>query len=59
MAYQIGQASLAVGGVFLCWLLFRTLLIPRCLSAWGLIGYAIFVVGAVAELFGIHVSRVL
>jgi hypothetical protein len=59
MAYQIGQAILAVGGVFLCLLLFRTRLIPRWLSAWGLIGYAIHVVGAVAEIFGIHVSLML
>ena len=29
MAYQIGQATLAVGGAFLCLLLFRTRLIPR------------------------------
>jgi hypothetical protein len=59
MAYQIGQATLGVGGVFLCLLLFQTRLIPRWLSAWGLIGYAIHVVGAVAEIFGIHVSLVL
>jgi len=59
MAYQIGQATLAVGGAFLCLLLFRTRLIPRWLSAWGLIGYAIHVVGAVAEIFGIHVSLML
>ena len=59
MAYQIGQATLAVGGAFLCLLLFRTRLIPRWLAAWGLIGYAIHVVGAVAEIFGIHVSLVL
>ena len=59
MAYQIGQATLGVGGVFLCLLLFRTRLIPRWLSAWGLVGYAIHVAGAVAEIFGIHVSLVL
>ena len=59
MAYQIGQATLAVGGVFLCLLLFRTRLIPRWLSAWGVIGYAIHVVGAVAEIFGVPISLVL
>ena len=59
MAYQIGQATLGVGGIFLCLLLFRTRLVPRWLSAWGVIGYTIHVVGAIAEIFGIHVSLVL
>jgi hypothetical protein len=59
MAYQIGQATLAVGGLFLCALLFRTRLIPRFLAAWGVIGYAIHVVGAIAEIFGIPISLML
>jgi Domain of unknown function (DUF4386) len=29
ISYNIGQAVLSFGGVFLCWLLFRTGLIPR------------------------------
>jgi hypothetical protein len=59
MAYQIGQATLGVGGIFLCSLLFRTRLIPRVLSAWGLIGYVIHVAGAIAEIFGIPISLML
>jgi hypothetical protein len=59
MAYQIGQATLGVGGIFLCSLLFRTRLIPRFLSAWGVIGYAIHVAGAIAEIFGIPISLLL
>jgi hypothetical protein len=59
MAYHIGQATLGVGGVFLCALLFRTRLIPRFLAAWGVIGYAIHVAGAVAEIFGIPISLLL
>ena len=34
-AYNVGQAVLSFGGVFLCWLLFRTGLIPRALAALG------------------------
>ena len=56
MAYQIGQATLAVGGIFMTSLLFRTRLIPRFLAGWGVIGYVIHVAGAIAEIFGIHVS---
>jgi hypothetical protein len=59
MAYQIGQATLGVGGAFMCSLLYRTRLIPRPLAALGVIGYAIHTAGAIAEIFGIHVSLIL
>ena len=59
MAYQIGQATLAGGAIFLCAVLYRARLIPRFLSAWGLVGYVIHLAGAIAEIFGIHVSLVL
>ncbi|HEY4574486.1 MAG TPA: DUF4386 family protein [Thermoanaerobaculia bacterium] len=51
--------SLAVGGVFLCWLLLRTGLIPRPLAILGLIGYPILAAGTIAELFGIHIDLLL
>ena len=56
MAYQLAMMSLGLGSVFLCLLLFRTRLIPRFLSVWGLIGYAVFLAGAIAEIFGIHIG---
>ena len=56
MAYQIGQATLAFGGIFMTSLLFRTRLIARPLAALGVIGYVIHVLGAIAEIFGIHIS---
>jgi Domain of unknown function (DUF4386) len=59
MAYQIAEMSLAVGSVFLCLLLFRTQLIPRWLAVSGLIGYPILMVGAVAEIFGLHIGLIL
>ena len=59
MAYQIAMMSLGLGSVFLCSLLFRTRLIPRFLSVWGLIGYAAFLAGAIAEIFGIHIGVLL
>ena len=58
-AYQIGQLSLAFGCLFLCALLFRTGLIPRWLAAWGLVGYALHMTGAAAEIFGAPISLVL
>ena len=59
MAYNIGQATLGVGGVFLCALLYRTRLIPRFMSGWGLVGYAIHAAGSIAEVFGIPISLLL
>ncbi len=59
MAYQIGQATLAGGAIFLCALLYRPRLLPRVLSTWGLIGYVIHLAGAIAEIFGFHVSLML
>jgi len=59
MAYQIAEMSLGLGVVFLCSLLFRTRLIPRFLSIWGLIGYAILMAGAIAEIFGTHIGVML
>jgi hypothetical protein len=59
MAYQISQMSLGIGAFFLCWLLFRTRLIPRWLAGLGVIGYALHVAGAIAEIFGIPISLIL
>lgn len=56
MAYQIGEAVLGFGALFLCWLLFRTRLIPGWLAISGLIGYMCLMAGAIAEIFGIHIS---
>ena len=59
MAYSIGEATLGVGGLFLCSLLFRTRLIPRFLAVGGLIGYVSLMVGMIAEIFGIHIGLML
>lgn len=59
MAYQVAEMSLGLGCILLCSLLFRTRLIPRFLSIWGLIGYPVLVAGTIAEIFGIHIGLVL
>lgn len=51
-AYQIAMAVLAFGSLFFCYLLYRTRLVPRLLSAWGFTGYAILLAGSLAELLG-------
>jgi Domain of unknown function (DUF4386) len=56
MAYQIGEAVLGFGALFLCALLFRTRLIPGWLAISGLIGYTFLMAGQIAEIFGIHIG---
>ncbi len=59
MAYSIGEATLGVGGLFLCSVLFRSRLIPRLLAAGGFIGYVTLMVGMIAEIFGIRLGLAL
>jgi hypothetical protein len=59
MAYSIGEATLGLGGLFLCSLLLRARLVPRFLAVGGLVGYVSLMVGMIAELFGIHIGLML
>ncbi len=58
-AFNIGQGTLSFGGLFMTWFLLRAGLVPRVLAAWGVIGYAIHLTGAIAEIFGLHVGLML
>ena len=52
VAYQIGMSTLGVAGLLLCYTLYKATLVPRWLAVWGLVGYAIILVGMVSELMG-------
>jgi len=56
IAYNVGQATLSFGGVFLCLLLFRTRLIPQVLAGLGVVGYVLHGAGSVSEIFGLPLS---
>lgn len=58
-AYQMAEMTLALGCIFLFSLLLRSRLIPRFLSVWGLAGYALLMVGGIAEISGLHISLAL
>ena len=58
LAYEIGQGTLAFGALFMTWFLFRTRIVPRGLAIAGVIGYAIHLTGAVAEILGLHIGLV-
>ena len=56
IAYNVGQATLSFGGIFLCLLLFRTRLIPQVLAGLGVVGYVLHGAGSVSEIFGVPLS---
>lgn len=58
-AYWIAEMTLALGCIFLFSLLFRSRLVPRILSVWGLAGYTLLLVGGIAEISGLHIGLVL
>jgi hypothetical protein len=58
-AYEIAMISVAIGGLTFCRVLLRARLVPRFLAGWGLVGYAIFLTGAVLEILGFGVGLVL
>jgi len=51
-AYQIGMSTLGVSGLVLCYTLYKAKLVPRVLAVWGLVGYAIILVGMLSEMMG-------
>ncbi len=51
-AYQTAMIALGLGSLPFCALLYRSRLIPRPLSALGLLGYTALLVGSVLEIFG-------
>lgn len=58
-SYQIAMVIWGFGGLIFSYLLFISELVPRWLSAWGIIGYVIFVSGAFFALFGVSIDVVL
>ena len=55
-AYQIAMAIWGLGGLLFVSVLYRSKLVPRLLSVWGIIGYIVFVSGTILELFGYPVG---
>ncbi len=58
LGYQIAMLTLGLGSIFFCYLLYTSKLIPRAMSALGLIGYAALSIGAVLELFGFELGLI-
>ncbi|MEV7907914.1 DUF4386 domain-containing protein [Streptomyces anulatus] len=55
-SYQIAMISVGVVGLLFCRVLLRARLVPRFMAVWGLVGYAVFLVGAILEVLGYGVG---
>jgi hypothetical protein len=52
-AYQLAMIVLGLGSLFLCYSLYESKIIPRFLSIWGFIGYALLLLSAVLDICGL------
>ena len=57
-AYQISQVAVVLAGFLLCIMFFRTKLVPRWITVWGLVGYAVLLGGSVLEILGFNLQLV-
>ncbi|EEP70290.1 hypothetical protein MCAG_00617 [Micromonospora sp. ATCC 39149] len=59
IAYQLAMLSLGMGSLPFCLALGRQGWLPRWLTVWGFVGYALLAIGTAAELMGAAVGLVL
>ena len=50
-AYHMGMALWSLGGLMFVSVLYKSKLIPRAMSVWGIIGYILLLAGSISELF--------
>ncbi|MDQ3808663.1 MAG: DUF4386 domain-containing protein [Chloroflexota bacterium] len=55
-AYHFGMITLGFAGLMLCYLFYKTQLVPRLIGVWGMIGYAVILGGSVLEVAGINLN---
>ncbi len=58
LSFQAAMLALAVGSVGFCAALLRHRLLPPWLARWGIVGYAVFGIGAAGELLGLPMGIV-
>lgn len=57
-AYHFGMLTVGAAGLMLCYLFYKTQLVPRFLGVWGLIGYAVILGGSVLEILGFNLNSI-
>jgi len=57
-AYEFAMITVGVAGLILSFMFYRTQLVPRFLAIWGLIGYAILLLGSVWQVLGLNLNSI-
>ena len=57
-AYSFGMLTVGFSGLMLCYVFYKTQLVPRFLGVWGLIGYAVILGGSVLEVAGFNLNLI-
>jgi hypothetical protein len=57
-AYEFAMITVGVAGLLLSFMFYRTQLVPRFLAIWGLIGYAILLLGSVLQVLGLNLNSI-
>ena len=55
-AYAIGMSALGLAGLMLCYTLYKAKLVPRFVAVWGLVGYAVILIGMLSDIMGSGLS---
>jgi hypothetical protein len=50
--------TVGVAGLILSFMFYQTQLVPRFLAIWGLIGYAILLLGSVLQVLGLNLNSI-
>lgn len=59
LSFQIAMIMLGMGSVLLCYALYTARLVPKPIAVWGLLGYALLIMGSILELYGYNVGVIL
>jgi hypothetical protein len=57
-AYEFAMIAVGVAGLILCSMFYRAQLVPRLLAVWGLIGYAVILLGSVLQVLGLNLNSI-
>jgi Domain of unknown function (DUF4386) len=57
-AYHFGMLTVGFAGLMLCYLFYKTQLVPRFFGVWGLVGYAVILCGSVLEVMGFNLNSI-
>src|ERR687885_348688 len=57
-AYHFGMLTVGFAGVMLNFVFYRAQLLPRVFAVWGLVGYAVILVGSVLEVLGFNLMMI-